>query len=515
MFEELSTILSEVEVIVNHRPLTYVENDPGEPEPLTPAPFLELSYGDSKYPIHFIELIDATTARESHNKRKTYRTLLLKQLWRRWKEHVYLGQKYTIVLNEYKVAKEVLCNSAALDRSPDIFSHLGDIGFIAENGERWVEQRRYCLSATRDLGLGRGHWEDLIMDEASSFMKYLGGLKGKPTDISHNLATSITSNIISLLIGRRLKRDEEAEKIQLSTDYSDIALTYTGPSLATTAIPGLRMFCEKLKIAGYDKAFEIIQKFSSFIREEINLHKTSQDFRNVQDFINLYLQKISDLTNNEDVKHSFSEAMLEGNLAILFLGASDTIFSSLGWLYRLMSKHKDIQEKIYAELMEFIGQDGRARYEERHRIPYTFAVLMEAQRFGTIAPLSGTRKTNQDIHINGYIIPKGSEITANLWALHHDPAYWNQPKEFRPERFLTDGDTKIAKNLPSFAPFSFGRRNCPGETIAWMELLFYFSETLKRFEISPPPQKETEFTTEIGLVTRLSPQPLCFKERKH
>ncbi|GFX00249.1 DUF5641 domain-containing protein [Trichonephila clavipes] len=55
-FEELSTILSEVEVIVNHRPLTYVENDPGEPEPLTPAHFLELGYGDSKYPIHFIEL---------------------------------------------------------------------------------------------------------------------------------------------------------------------------------------------------------------------------------------------------------------------------------------------------------------------------------------------------------------------------------------------------------------------------------------------------------------------------
>ncbi|GFS55122.1 cytochrome P450 2F3, partial [Trichonephila inaurata madagascariensis] len=76
---------------------------------------------------------------------------------------VYLGQKYMVVLNDYNTAKEVLCHSAALDRSPDIFSHLGDIGFIAENGESWVEQRRYCLSATRDLGLGRGHWEDLIM----------------------------------------------------------------------------------------------------------------------------------------------------------------------------------------------------------------------------------------------------------------------------------------------------------------------------------------------------------------
>ncbi|GFW81580.1 integrase catalytic domain-containing protein [Trichonephila clavipes] len=76
-FEELSTIPSEVEVIVNHQPLTYVENGTGEPESLTPAHFLELGYGAFKYPIHFIELIDATTSKESYKKRKTYRTLYL------------------------------------------------------------------------------------------------------------------------------------------------------------------------------------------------------------------------------------------------------------------------------------------------------------------------------------------------------------------------------------------------------------------------------------------------------
>ncbi|GFT30577.1 cytochrome P450 18a1 [Nephila pilipes] len=428
---------------------------------------------------------------------------------------VYMGPKYTVVLNEYNVMKDVLCNAGALDRSPDMFSHLGDIGFIAENGESWVEQRRYCLSATRDLGLGRGHWEDLIMDETFSFTKYLKDLKGKPTDISHDMASSITSNIISLLIGRRLKKDEEADKVQLSVDYSDMAFVYTGPSNPTTVVPGLRKFCEKFKIAGFDKALDTVQKFSSFIRDEINLHKTSPDFRNVRDFINSYLEKISELANTEDAKHAFSEIMLEGNLAILFLGASDTIFSSLGWLYRLMCKHKDIQEKVHAELMEVIGKDGRARYEERHKIPYTFAVLMESQRFASNVPLSTTRKANQDIHINGYVIPKGSEIFANLWGLHHDPDYWEQPDEFRPERFLTDGGTKLVKNPPSYAPFSIGRRNCPGETIAWMEILFYFSETLKRFKISTPPGVEPQFIIENGLVARLAPQHLCFEERKN
>ncbi|GFY26849.1 integrase catalytic domain-containing protein [Trichonephila clavipes] len=79
-FENLTKIFSEVKVIVNYHPLTYVENDPRVTDPLTLAHFLQLGYGDSKYPVHFFELIDTTTAKESYKKRKTYRTLFLKQL---------------------------------------------------------------------------------------------------------------------------------------------------------------------------------------------------------------------------------------------------------------------------------------------------------------------------------------------------------------------------------------------------------------------------------------------------
>ncbi|GFX27926.1 integrase catalytic domain-containing protein [Trichonephila clavipes] len=113
-FEELSAILSKVEVIVNHRPLTYVENDPREPEPLTPAHFLDLGYGDSKYPIHFIELIDATTAKESYKKRKIYRTLLLKQLWRRWKEQYLLQLKTANHFKTPPVHKNLKLNDVVL-----------------------------------------------------------------------------------------------------------------------------------------------------------------------------------------------------------------------------------------------------------------------------------------------------------------------------------------------------------------------------------------------------------------
>ncbi|GFQ92092.1 receptor expression-enhancing protein [Trichonephila clavata] len=42
-FEELTTLLAEIENIVNLRPLTYVSDDKDDPEPLTPFHFLLLS----------------------------------------------------------------------------------------------------------------------------------------------------------------------------------------------------------------------------------------------------------------------------------------------------------------------------------------------------------------------------------------------------------------------------------------------------------------------------------------
>ncbi|GFX22741.1 integrase catalytic domain-containing protein [Trichonephila clavipes] len=138
----------EVEVIVNHRPLTYVENDPGEPEPLTPAHFLELGYGDSKYPIHFIELIDATTAKESYKKRKTYRTLLLKQLWRRWKEQYLLQLKTANHFKTPSVHKNLKLNDVVLVEGNVKSKLLWELGIIKEIFIGRDDNVRSCLVKT-------------------------------------------------------------------------------------------------------------------------------------------------------------------------------------------------------------------------------------------------------------------------------------------------------------------------------------------------------------------------------
>ena len=39
-------------------------------------------------------------------------------------------------------------------------------------------------------------------------------------------------------------------------------------------------------------------------------------------------------------------------------------------------------------------------------------------------------------------------IIGNVWSLHLDPARWDSPHEFRPERFYTPGETPRWRSGP-------------------------------------------------------------------
>ncbi|GFS48393.1 cytochrome P450 2J5, partial [Trichonephila inaurata madagascariensis] len=297
--------------------------------------------------------------------------------------------------------------------------------FGTENGEKWQEQRKFVLQAARNLGLGKGPWEELIMEETSNFVEEVKKIEGKPVNIVPTLVSSLNASIISLLIGRRLKKDEEADKIELCMDYAHVVFKDVAPSNPMSLVPGLRKLFQILKIAGFDHAAKTIENFNLFMRNEIIRHKNSPDLRTVNDFINSYLDKLSVISKAKDTKNYFSEKTLEGNLGGLFLGASDTISSSLSYLLRLMCKYKEVQDKVYAELIEANGKDGKVRYEDKSKVPYTFAVIMETQRYVSVVRLSGTRTARQDIPVK--------------------------------ERFLTDGGTKLIKQPPSYAPFQLGK----------------------------------------------------------
>ncbi|GIX88964.1 cytochrome P450 2J5 [Caerostris extrusa] len=58
------------------------------------------------------------------------------------------------------------------------------------------------------------------------------------------------------------------------------------------------------------------------------------------------------------------------------------------------------------------------------------------------------------------------------------------------------------------------KRNCPGEVIGMMELLFYFVAIMQRFQILPPKGKAPRLEGTLGLTYHAVPQELRFVRRE-
>lgn len=75
-----------------------------------------------------------------------------------------------------------------------------------------------------------------------------------------------------------------------------------------------------------------------------------------------------------------------------------------------------------------------------------------------------------------------------------DPTLWKSPEVFDPTRFLED-DGLTCKEKPKFLiPFSTGKRMCPGEPLASVEIFLYLTSILQKFRVLPEEGKSIDFT---------------------
>ena len=96
--------------------------------------------------------------------------------------------------------------------------------------------------------------------------------------------------------------------------------------------------------------------------------------------------------------------------------------------------------------------------------------------------------TNTSCAVGDYHIPEGCIVLCNIWRFLRDPAYWQDPDRFMPERFLsTSAEGVLEVVVPEhFIPFGIGRRVCPGESLARQELFTMVVRMVQRLRIEVP-----------------------------
>ena len=127
----------------------------------------------------------------------------------------------------------------------------------------------------------------------------------------------------------------------------------------------------------------------------------------------------------------------------------------------LLLNHPEALNKAQAEIDAAVGTSRLVTADDLSRLPYLQCIIHETFRLYPAAPLLLPHESSADCKVGGYDVPRGTMLLVNVYAIHRDPAVWEDPAEFRPERF-EDGEAEGRLLMP----FGMGRRKCPGEALA-------------------------------------------------
>ena len=200
---------------------------------------------------------------------------------------------------------------------------------------------------------------------------------------------------------------------------------------------------------------------------------------------------------------------VESEISILFIAGHETTAHSLSWYMYSLCKHPDIQELNRTAIMEMKDPQGS---DSLVLPPIVEATLKESMRKYAVVVSGSTRRVDNEAGftlkgagVNGCDIhlPRGTWIQVPIYALHNCTSNWGfDAGEFNPYRWF-DSDDESKEEIEhepamkaskgsfvgwgprssdlSFAPFSFGPRNCLGTNLALLELRKAIPRLLSEF----------------------------------
>ncbi|XP_065602376.1 cytochrome P450 2C9-like [Cyrtonyx montezumae] len=394
---------------------------------------------------------------------------------------VQLGPTPVVVLSGYEVVKEAL-----IDRGDEFAARghmpIGDrankgLGIVFSNNEEWLQVRRFALTTLRNFGMGKRSIEERIQEEAEHLLEEITKTNRMPFDPTFKLSCAVSNVICSIVFGKRFDYKDK-KFLSLMNNMNNVfemmnsrwGQLYQMFSSILDYLPG-----------PHNNIFKEIDAVKAFVAEEVKLHQASLDPSAPQDFIDCFLSKMQEEKDNP--KSHFHMKNLITSTFDLFIAGTETTSTTVRYGLLLLLKYPKIQEKVQEEIDRIVGRSRRPCVADRTQMPYTDAVVHEIQRFIALIPTSVPRAVTKDIHFRDYVIPKGTTVYPLLSSVLYDGKEFPNPTEFNPGHFLNHNGT--FRKSEFFIPFSAGKRICPGEGLARMEIFLLLTAILQNFTVKP------------------------------
>ncbi|KAI7893584.1 cytochrome P450 [Mucor mucedo] len=183
--------------------------------------------------------------------------------------------------------------------------------------------------------------------------------------------------------------------------------------------------------------------------------------------------------NNEELKST---------LCIFFLAGHDTTAGALSFAVHYLAQNQDIQQKAREEAIRILGDDKcdvLPTVEQTKEMTYINQIIKETLRINGPATRIIPRISTEDAEFSGLFIPKGTQVTVNIFAIQHSEKVWKDAHIFNPDRFEDGGEASQVESM-AWTPFGNGARQCIGMNFSMSEQRVMLAMLLRKYTWKTP-----------------------------
>lgn len=410
---------------------------------------------------------------------------------------LHFGKVRVLVVSSADAARQILkthdlifANRPKLTPLEKLFYGSKDVA-TSPYGEYWRQIKSICVLHL--LSNRRIHsFRNVRAEEVGLMIKKIESLVSSslPVNLSEVLYTLTNDVLCTVALGR--KYSAGGEGVSKFRKLLGEAMELMGGFYVGDYISWLGWVCNFNGFnAKLEKTAKGIDDFLDGVVEEhekrmSNCGEVEDDHH--QDFVDVLLG----IQKENTLGFPIDRVSIKAIIFNMFGAGTDTTYTLLEWAMTELLRHPKIMKEVQNEIREIVGDKSNVTEDDLDKFHYLKAVFKETLRIHPPIPILLPRQSTQDVKINGYDIPEGTQVYINYATIAKDRASWDQADEFRPERFLVNPSINFLGNDLQFIPFGAGRRICPGIEFTMRVNELALASLLNKFDWSQPCEEREE-----------------------
>ncbi|XP_035227962.1 cytochrome P450 307a1-like [Stegodyphus dumicola] len=395
---------------------------------------------------------------------------------------IRLGSRKCVVISNMALIKEVL-----VTKSLDFANRPDFLRFHAIfRGDRnlsialcdWSDKQKtrreiaFPFMHPRMSSLDGSRMNCFITKEMGELITALSKCENKPL-CPRSLLNFTTANIFYQYICSRRFSEQDATFLKVVEIYDNV-FQELFKSFAIDVMSWMKVFYLR-SLRALRKDAEYVSEITGPIFEE---HEKDIDYEKPRDLVDILL---SSLKENEGKPDSLTREDAEVIIEDL-IGGHSVLGNLWLWGIYLLAANPEARANIREEVIRVTSNCRAPCAEDRKSMPYTEATALEILRVVSSPIIPHVATTNTSIQ--EYYVEKDTMVMFNTCDINMDPELWEQPRKFKPERFLSSSG--IVSKPDYFIPFGTGKRTCLGDRLVKSTLFLGLATLMQNFEITLP-----------------------------